>query len=75
MTCDVLASGSIVYHGPSEGVLDFFESQGFVCPPDTGVAEFLQEVTSRKDQQVGPGHRTVAACMADLESWRLCVSH
>ena len=48
-------AGSIVYHGPKEAALDFFESQGFQCPKDTGVAEFLQEVTSRKDQQVTCG--------------------
>ena len=31
-------------------VLAFFESQGFKCPPRKGVADFLQEVTSPKDQ-------------------------
>ena len=31
-------------------VLPFFESQGFRCPPRKGVADFLQEVTSPKDQ-------------------------
>ena len=46
-----MLAGSIVYHGPKEGVLDFFESQGFSCPPAVGAADFLQEVTSRKDQQ------------------------
>ncbi|KAF7849923.1 hypothetical protein BT93_L0124 [Corymbia citriodora subsp. variegata] len=36
--------------GPRELVLDFFESMGFKCPGRKGVADFLQEVTSRKDQ-------------------------
>lgn len=31
-------------------VLPFFESMGFKCPPRKGVADFLQEVTSRVDQ-------------------------
>ncbi|EFJ25271.1 ATP-binding cassette transporter [Selaginella moellendorffii] len=47
----LLAEGQIVYQGPRELVLDFFVSQGFKCPPRKGVADFLQEVTSRKDQE------------------------
>ncbi len=31
-------------------VLPFFETLGFKCPKRKGVADFLQEVTSRKDQ-------------------------
>lgn len=40
----MLSSGKILYHGPRELVLPFFESQGFVCPPKKGAADFLQEV-------------------------------
>ena len=32
--------------------MDFFESCGFACPDRKGIADFLQEVTSRKDQKV-----------------------
>ncbi|KAK9266288.1 hypothetical protein L1049_001810 [Liquidambar formosana] len=46
----LLSDGQIVYQGPREDVLDFFESMGFRCPERKGVADFLQEVTSRKDQ-------------------------
>ncbi|KAF7830247.1 pleiotropic drug resistance protein 1-like [Senna tora] len=46
----LLTDGQIVYHGPRENVLEFFESLGFKCPERKGVADFLQEVTSRKDQ-------------------------
>ncbi|KAH7838131.1 hypothetical protein Vadar_022406 [Vaccinium darrowii] len=46
----LLSEGYLVYHGPREEVLDFFESLGFRLPPRKGVADFLQEVTSRKDQ-------------------------
>ncbi|KAL3726504.1 hypothetical protein ACJRO7_031406 [Eucalyptus globulus] len=46
----LLSDGQIVYQGPRELVLDFFESMGFKCPTRKGVADFLQEVTSRKDQ-------------------------
>ncbi|XP_058112249.1 pleiotropic drug resistance protein 1-like [Magnolia sinica] len=47
----LLSEGEIVYQGPRENVLEFFESMGFKCPERKGVADFLQEVTSRKDQQ------------------------
>ncbi|XP_019252159.1 PREDICTED: pleiotropic drug resistance protein 1-like isoform X2 [Nicotiana attenuata] len=47
----LLSDGYIVYQGPRESVLDFFDSMGFKCPERKGVADFLQEVTSKKDQQ------------------------
>ncbi|GKE41498.1 pleiotropic drug resistance protein 1, partial [Tanacetum coccineum] len=47
----LLTDGKIVYQGPRENILEFFESMGFKCPARKGVADFLQEVTSKKDQQ------------------------
>ncbi|MCL7044741.1 hypothetical protein MKW94_007516 [Papaver nudicaule] len=47
----LLADGQIVYHGPHEHVLEFFEICGFQCPERKGTPDFLQEVTSRKDQE------------------------
>ncbi|KAM4100329.1 hypothetical protein ACB094_05G060000 [Castanea mollissima] len=47
----LLSNGQIVYQGPRELVLEFFESVVFKCPERKGVADFLQEVTSRKDQE------------------------
>ncbi|XP_027344301.1 pleiotropic drug resistance protein 1-like isoform X1 [Abrus precatorius] len=46
----LISDGQVVYHGPREYVLDFFETMGFRCPERKGVADFLQEVTSKKDQ-------------------------
>ncbi|XVE88987.1 hypothetical protein DITRI_Ditri19aG0113900 [Diplodiscus trichospermus] len=46
----LLSDSQIVYQGPREHVLSFFESMGFRCPERKGVADFLQEITSRKDQ-------------------------
>lgn len=46
----LLSEGQIVYQGPREFVVEFFESCGFRCPERKGTADFLQEVTSRKDQ-------------------------
>lgn len=41
----LLAEGQIVYQGPREQVLKFFEFMGFKCPDRKGVADFLQEVS------------------------------
>ncbi|XP_050370923.1 ABC transporter G family member 31 isoform X3 [Argentina anserina] len=46
----LLAEGHVVYQGPRAEVLEFFESLGFKLPPRKGAADFLQEVTSKKDQ-------------------------
>ncbi|MFQ6639022.1 hypothetical protein Gotur_014678 [Gossypium turneri] len=46
----LLSDSVIVYQGPREHVVSFFESMGFKCPERKAVADFLQEVTSRKDQ-------------------------
>jgi ABC-type multidrug transport system ATPase subunit len=41
----LLSDGQVVYNGPHEHVLEFFESVGFKCPQRKGVADFLQEVS------------------------------
>ncbi|KAL8225145.1 hypothetical protein R6Q57_017702 [Mikania cordata] len=46
----LLSEGHMVYVGPREEVLNFFGSLGFLKPLRKGTADFLQEVTSRKDQ-------------------------
>ncbi|KAK0572798.1 hypothetical protein LWI29_037469 [Acer saccharum] len=40
----LLSDGQIVYQGPRENVLEFFEHMGFKCPERKGVADFLQEL-------------------------------
>ncbi|XP_077242370.1 pleiotropic drug resistance protein 1-like [Tasmannia lanceolata] len=47
----LICEGQLVYHGPRDSILEFFEMMGFRCPERKGVADFLQEVTSRKDQK------------------------
>ncbi|PRQ26833.1 putative sulfate-transporting ATPase [Rosa chinensis] len=47
----LLSHGHIVYQGPRDNVLEFFEYMGFKCPERKGVADFLQEVNSGKDQE------------------------
>ncbi|KAK9946085.1 hypothetical protein M0R45_011564 [Rubus argutus] len=53
----LLSDGHIVYQGPRENVLEFFEYMGFKCPERKGVADFLQEVTSWKDQEQYWSHK------------------
>ena len=45
-------AGLIIYHGPRECILPFFNQLGFQCPKRKGVADFIQEVVSAKDQKV-----------------------
>ncbi|KAE8679805.1 Pleiotropic drug resistance protein 12 [Hibiscus syriacus] len=47
----LLSEGQIVYQGPREHIVEFFETCGFKCPDRKGTADFLQEVTSKKDQE------------------------
>ncbi|KAJ8551971.1 hypothetical protein K7X08_028414 [Anisodus acutangulus] len=47
----LLSEGQIVYQGLRENVLEFFEYMGFRCPEKKGIADFLVEVTSKKDQE------------------------
>jgi len=45
------SEGQVVYFGPRESVMPFFNDLGFSIPRRKGVADFLQEVTSCKDQR------------------------
>ncbi|KAJ1696028.1 hypothetical protein LUZ63_012726 [Rhynchospora breviuscula] len=47
----LMSEGKIVYHGPRDEILNFFEECGFKCPERKGAADFLQEVLSKKDQE------------------------
>ncbi|KAK1662280.1 hypothetical protein QYE76_050439 [Lolium multiflorum] len=47
----LISEGQIVYQGPREYAVDFFAAMGFRCPERKNVADFLQEVLSKKDQQ------------------------
>ncbi|XP_020097477.1 ABC transporter G family member 31 [Ananas comosus] len=47
----LISEGQIVYQGPRDAAVDYFAGMGFRCPERKNVADFLQEVTSKKDQQ------------------------
>eukprot|EP01001_Neometanema_parovale_P004306 NODE_15_length_4507_cov_49.404653_g13_i0.p1 GENE.NODE_15_length_4507_cov_49.404653_g13_i0~~NODE_15_length_4507_cov_49.404653_g13_i0.p1 ORF type:complete len:1404 (+),score=270.35 NODE_15_length_4507_cov_49.404653_g13_i0:55-4266(+) len=42
----VIDKGHIIYHGPREKVMPFFESIGYERPPTKDIADFLQEVST-----------------------------
>ena len=76
-SCKIMvpSAGCLVYHGPREQVVPFFESLGFRLPSRKGTADFLQEITSKKDQQVCP-HLVPAsyAWLSQQGSFPLCQS-
>ncbi|KAF8650092.1 hypothetical protein HU200_064066 [Digitaria exilis] len=41
----LLCEGQIVYHGPRQNVIGFFNTIGFICPSRKNEADFLQEVS------------------------------
>ena len=49
-------AGILVFHGRRVYVMRHFQSLGFFVPERKAVSDFLQEVTSRKDQQVSLPH-------------------
>ncbi|KAF5945787.1 hypothetical protein HYC85_016015 [Camellia sinensis] len=47
----LMCEGQIAYQGPRHAALEFFAFMGFSCPERKNVADFLQEVLSKKDQE------------------------
>lgn len=54
----LISDGQIVYQGPREHVLDFFEFVGFKCPERKGAADFLQEVSQSLTEFTSQSLRT-----------------
>ncbi len=48
----LLSDGHIVYHGPVDDVLPYFQGLGFFRPPDVSMQEWVQELTGPVDQKV-----------------------
>ncbi|CAM9211888.1 unnamed protein product [Ectocarpus fasciculatus] len=47
----LMSEGQIVYQGPVQDVLPYFESLGFVCPVHIDVADFLQELPTAEGRR------------------------
>lgn len=56
----LLSKGQIIYHGPIDNVLEYFEGLGYVCPPHVDVADFLQEVSLPEGKQYLQKHESTA---------------
>jgi len=48
----LLCEGQIVYHGPRQNVIGFFNTIGFTCPSRKNIADFLQEASQHKLEQI-----------------------
>ncbi|RLN13748.1 hypothetical protein BBJ28_00017786 [Nothophytophthora sp. Chile5] len=40
----IMNEGEVIYHGPRDQALDYFQSLGFKCPADRDVADFLLDL-------------------------------
>ncbi|GAB9477425.1 Atp-binding protein, partial [Globisporangium polare] len=44
----IMNEGEVMYHGPREQVVDYFQSLGFVCPPERDIADFLLDLGTKQ---------------------------
>ncbi|CAH2079071.1 unnamed protein product [Thlaspi arvense] len=65
----LMGEGEIIYQGPRDFICRFFEDCGFKCPNRKSVAEFLQEVISRKDQEQYWCHNDKPYCYVSVDSF------
>ncbi|KAJ4900143.1 ABC-2 and Plant PDR ABC-type transporter family protein [Raphanus sativus] len=65
----LMGEGKIIYIGPRDYICTFFEDCGFKCPTRKSVAEFLQEVISRKDQEQYWCHIDKPYCYVSIDSF------
>uniref|UniRef100_K3WSR2 ABC transporter domain-containing protein n=1 Tax=Globisporangium ultimum (strain ATCC 200006 / CBS 805.95 / DAOM BR144) TaxID=431595 RepID=K3WSR2_GLOUD len=47
----IMNEGEVMYHGPRDQVLDYFQGLGFVCPPRRDVADFLLDLGTSQQHQ------------------------
>ncbi|GMF33344.1 unnamed protein product [Phytophthora lilii] len=63
----LLNDGEVMYHGPCEQVLPYFERLGFVCPPDRDVADYLLDLGTDEQYQyevMKAGNHPSLQCLA-----------
>ncbi|DAZ92658.1 TPA: hypothetical protein N0F65_001618 [Lagenidium giganteum] len=51
----ILNEGEVMYNGPREQVVEYFERLGFVCPPHRDVADFLLDLGTNQQKQYETG--------------------
>ncbi|GMF38346.1 unnamed protein product [Phytophthora lilii] len=47
----IMIEGEVMYHGPREQVVPYFESLGFKCLPDRDIADYLLDLGTRMQHQ------------------------
>eukprot|EP00644_Phytophthora_capsici_P012746 jgi/Phyca11/577680/estExt2_Genewise1.C_PHYCAscaffold_2320005 len=47
----LLNDGEVMYHGPREQAVPYFESLGFVCPPERDVADYLLDLGTNQQYE------------------------
>ncbi|RLN13749.1 hypothetical protein BBJ28_00017787 [Nothophytophthora sp. Chile5] len=47
----ILNEGEVMYHGPREQIVGYFESLGFACPPDRDVADYLLDLGTNQQRK------------------------
>ncbi|KAI9907974.1 hypothetical protein PsorP6_016652 [Peronosclerospora sorghi] len=47
----LLQDGEVMYHGPRDQVLAYFETLGFLCPPERDVADYLLDLGTEQQHQ------------------------
>ena len=69
----LMAEGHVIFHGPKEDVLPFFESLGFKLPARKGIGDFLQEVASPEQPEQAGWMAILNWPLADFGgSWLKC---
>ncbi|KAF0745326.1 hypothetical protein Ae201684P_011125 [Aphanomyces euteiches] len=61
----MLSEGYLVYHGPRQSTLPYFQNLGFTCPPRTDPSDFLIEIVSGRGAKYYP---------TDVEKPPLCTA-
>lgn len=51
----ILNAGHVIYHGPQEQSLQYFQDMGFICPPKRDVADFLLDIGTNQQKQYETG--------------------
>uniref|UniRef100_H3H1R1 ABC transporter domain-containing protein n=1 Tax=Phytophthora ramorum TaxID=164328 RepID=H3H1R1_PHYRM len=51
----LLNDGYVMYHGPRDQALAYFENLGFTCPPRRDVADFMMDLGTNKQQPYATG--------------------
>uniref|UniRef100_K3WZK2 ABC transporter domain-containing protein n=1 Tax=Globisporangium ultimum (strain ATCC 200006 / CBS 805.95 / DAOM BR144) TaxID=431595 RepID=K3WZK2_GLOUD len=51
----IMNDGEVMYHGPREQVVDYFESLGFRCPPQRDIADYLLDLGTKQQRMYETG--------------------